>query len=54
MYYLDTNTCIYFLKGTYESVRSKFLSTNPREIAIPSLEKAELLLGALKKIRPTH
>ncbi len=54
MYYLDTNTCIYFLKGTYESVRSKLLSTNPREIAIPSLEKAELLLGALKKIRPTH
>ncbi|AEJ18729.1 type II toxin-antitoxin system tRNA(fMet)-specific endonuclease VapC [Gracilinema caldarium] len=48
MYYLDTNTCIYFLNGTNERVRTKLLSTVPKEIAIPSIVKAELLLGAYK------
>lgn len=48
MYYLDTNTCIYFLNGKYESIRLKILSTSPNEIAIPSIVKAELLLGAYK------
>lgn len=48
MYYLDTNTCIYFLNGKYESIRSKILATSPNEIAIPSIVKAELLLGAYK------
>ena len=48
MYYLDTNTCIYFLNGKYESVKIKILTTLPNEIAIPSVVKAELLLGAYK------
>jgi tRNA(fMet)-specific endonuclease VapC len=48
MYYLDTNTCISFLNGKYESIRLKILSTSPNEIAIPSIVKAELLLGAYK------
>ncbi len=48
MYYLDTNTCIYFLNGRYESVRAKILNTPPNGIAIPSIVKAELLLGAYK------
>mgnify|MGYP000851319228 CR=1 FL=1 len=48
MYYLDTNTCIYFLNGKYESVRTKLLSLSPREIAVPTLVKAELILGAYK------
>lgn len=48
MYYLDTNTCIYFLNGKYESVRTKLLSISPREIAVPSIVKAELILGAYK------
>ena len=48
MYYLDTNTCIYFLNGKYESVKTKILTTLPNEIAIPSIVKAELLLGAYK------
>ena len=48
MYYLDTNTCIFFLNGKHPSIRSKLLSTSPREIAIPSLVKAELILGANK------
>jgi tRNA(fMet)-specific endonuclease VapC len=48
MFFLDTNTCIYFLNGKYESIRSKILSTSPAEISIPSVVKAELLLGAYK------
>jgi tRNA(fMet)-specific endonuclease VapC len=48
MYYLDTNTCIYFLNGTYESVKNKLISIAPNEIVIPSIVKAELLLGAYK------
>jgi len=48
MYFLDTNTCIYFLNGKHESVKTKILATLPNEIAIPSIVKAELLLGAYK------
>ena len=48
MYFLDTNTCIYFLNAQYESIKIKILSTPPNEIAIPSIVKAELLLGAYK------
>jgi len=48
MYFLDTNTCIYFLNGKYESLRAKLLSTPPNEISIPAIVKAELLLGAYK------
>ncbi len=48
MYFLDTNTCIYFLNGKYESLRTKILATPPNEISIPAIVKAELLLGAYK------
>ena len=48
MYFLDTNTCIYFLNGKYEYIKTKILSTPPNEISIPSIVKAELLLGAYK------
>ena len=46
MYYLDTNTVIYFLNGKFESVRENLLSTPPTEIRIPVIVKAELLAGA--------
>jgi len=48
MYYLDTNTCIYFLNGKYESIKTKILETPSNDIYIPSIVKAELLLGAFK------
>ena len=50
MYFLDTNTCIYFLNGTYESIKTKILDTPPNDINIPSIVKAELLLGAYKSM----
>jgi tRNA(fMet)-specific endonuclease VapC len=48
MFFLDTNTCIYFLNGKYESVKTKILSISPNQIQIASIVKAELLLGAYK------
>lgn len=47
-YYLDTNTCIYFLNGSYLSVREKILNTSPDLIVIPSIVTAELVFGAYK------
>jgi tRNA(fMet)-specific endonuclease VapC len=52
MYFLDSNTCIYFLNGSSDSIRDKILSTAPVEIKIPSVVKAELLLGAYKSKFP--
>ena len=47
-YFLDTNICIYFLKGKYPKLVDKILSCNPDNIKIPSIVKAELLYGAEK------
>ncbi len=51
MYFLDTNTCIYFLNGKYENIRDRLLSLSPAEIRIPVIVKAELLLGAHKSVK---
>ena len=48
MYFLDSNTCIYFLNGSSESIKNRILITPPIEIAIPAIVKAELRLGAYK------
>ena len=52
MYFLDTNTCIDFLRNLSESVRSRFLSVPLNEIKISVVVKAELLLGAYKSTKP--
>jgi tRNA(fMet)-specific endonuclease VapC len=54
MFFLDTNTCIYFLNGKYQSIKDKILSTPPSEIAVPAIVKAELLLGAYKSQKRTE
>lgn len=51
-YLLDTNTCIRFLNGTSERVRQRMAAIEPRDIALCSIVKAELLYGALKSARP--
>ncbi|MDC7235379.1 MAG: type II toxin-antitoxin system VapC family toxin [Spirochaetales bacterium] len=48
MYCLDTNICIYYLKGLYPGLKSRLLLENPGNIRIPSIVKAELLYGAEK------
>ena len=47
-YFLDTNTCIYFLNGKFDAVRKHLQSTTPNNIKIPAIVKAELLFGAQK------
>jgi tRNA(fMet)-specific endonuclease VapC len=46
MYYLDSNTVIYFLNGRYESVSRHIQEFSPALIRIPAIVKAELLAGA--------
>ena len=48
MYFVESNTCIYFLNGKFSSIREKFLSVSPKEIKTSSAVKGKLLLGAFK------
>lgn len=48
IYFLDTNICIYALKGTYPKIQSHIESHTPSEISIPSIVLAELYYGAAK------
>lgn len=48
IYFLDSNICVYFLKGLYPSIKKNIQNTNPNNIKIPSIVKAELLYGAEK------
>jgi tRNA(fMet)-specific endonuclease VapC len=52
-YFLDTNICIYFLKGTYPALPDKLYSHAVSEIKIASIVKAELLYGAAHSKRVT-
>lgn len=48
MYLLDTNTCIYAMKGTYPNIVQKLLEIHPGEICISSITVGELEYGAAK------
>lgn len=54
MYYLDSNICIYFLNGRFDSIRNHFKNLQSDQIRIPSIVKAELLTGACKSSRKDH
>ncbi|MCL2084101.1 MAG: PIN domain-containing protein [Oscillospiraceae bacterium] len=51
MYYIDSNTYIYFDKNASRALTSKLLSVNPANIKIPAMVAAELRLGAEKSAR---
>jgi tRNA(fMet)-specific endonuclease VapC len=48
MYFLDTNICIYYLRGLYKSIGYQFETIPRHEIKIPIIVKAELLYGIEK------
>lgn len=50
-YYLDTNICIYFLKGLHTHLLEMIMSLHPGDIKICAMVKAELLYGAEKSHR---
>ena len=47
-YYLDSNIIVYFIKGLSENVRDTLRKQSPKDVKIPSVVKAELLVGAYK------
>lgn len=47
-YFLDTDTCIFALKNTFPAIKERMQALLPERIKIPSIVKAELLLGAQK------
>lgn len=51
MYVLDTNTLIYFFKGS-GGVSRRLLATSPQELAIPAIVLFELEYGIAKSTSP--
>jgi tRNA(fMet)-specific endonuclease VapC len=47
-YFLDTNICIYILKGTFPQLQQHIESHAPSELRIPAIVLAELYYGAYK------
>ena len=48
MFLLDTNICIYALKGKYPSIAQKLLSIRPEQIKVSAVTVMELEYGASK------
>lgn len=48
MYLLDTNICIYAIKGKYPGIADKLLSIRPEEIKVSVVTVMELEYGAAK------
>ena len=53
-YFLDTNTCIYLLKGSYPALTRSFSAQRPSAIKVPSMVQAELYAGAKSGIDPAR
>jgi tRNA(fMet)-specific endonuclease VapC len=51
-FFLDTNICIYALKGQHPAIGRRMQAMPPSSIKIPSIVKGELLFGARKSDRP--
>lgn len=54
IYFLDTNICIYALKGTYPKIPSRLVQISAARIKIPAIVRAELLLGVRSSKNPSH
>jgi len=44
-YCLDTNTIVYFLKGTHAGIRDRLAELQPQEVSVSEVVVAELLFG---------
>jgi tRNA(fMet)-specific endonuclease VapC len=51
-YLLDTNTCIKYLNGKSENIRQRLETSQPQDIVLCSVVKAELFYGAMKSANP--
>lgn len=52
MYCLDTNTCIYALKGMFPAIADRLSALRPDQIKVPAIVRAELLFGIAKSAHP--
>lgn len=52
IYLLDTNTCIKYLNGKSENIRQRLEVSQPQDIVLCSVVKAELFYGAMKSANP--
>ncbi len=48
IYLLDTNTCIYAMKGKYPQIADRLLTIQPNDICISAITVGELTYGAAK------
>ena len=53
IYVLDTDTCIYFLNGTFQSIAEEISSHPLEDLAITAVSVAELYYGAHHSARKT-
>lgn len=51
-YFLDTNICVYALKGKGDRIARRMSALSPSQLAVASMVEAELLLGAAKSDQP--
>jgi len=49
---LDTNTCIKYLNGKSQNIRQRLEASQPQDIVLCSVVKAELFYGAMKSANP--
>jgi len=49
---MDSDMCIFAMRGRYPRIQGQMIKLRPHQIKIPSVVKAELLLGALKSDHP--
>ncbi|MBF0532671.1 MAG: type II toxin-antitoxin system VapC family toxin [Candidatus Omnitrophica bacterium] len=52
IYFLDTDICIYFLRGDIPGLADVFRAQRPDQIKIPAIVAAELFLGGHKSRDP--
>jgi tRNA(fMet)-specific endonuclease VapC len=52
IFFLDTDICIYVLRGKYPALADAFRSSKPERIKVPSMVAAELFLGAERSNSP--
>ncbi len=52
IYCLDTDTCVFALRGGFPAIKRNFQRLPAVHIKIPAIVRAELLLGALKATDP--
>lgn len=51
-YFFDANVCIFSVRGRFPSIKKRLERLTPEDIKIPSIVRAELLLGAKKSNNP--